>query len=108
MSKTENTTPSDLIWAEDVLTVYRNLGKIITTKSLEGSSSAKALHDWVNADAKNETTFLTSMVQKATEIKQKYSGKEIDDKVVEPERKTILDLKFRLAEAVDESKEVTP
>lgn len=107
MKKTnEEKEPSDLQWASDVMIAYRNLGKIITTKTLEGSSSAKFLWDWAS-NPENSDKFITQTVPKATDILARHRKVEQDDQIIEVERKTILDLKLRLLEAIEEASEAS-
>jgi hypothetical protein len=89
----------DLVWAEEVLTVYQHLGKATGRRAL-GSSSAKHLHEWAS-NPENETKFLTQMVPKATEIVQKYRPPDANSAVNTAERKTVADLQTRLQAAID-------
>ena len=98
---------SELQYARDVMIAVRHMGQIVKTSDLEGSTFAKYLHDWASASAENETKLLTQMAQKSIDILQKYGNKEQDDAIASSERRTILDLKLRLAEAVEAASEIS-
>lgn len=95
---------SDLVWANEVLTVYKHLGQVASKRTLGGSSSAKHLHDLVTSDPKFEVTFLTTMVPKATEIVGKARKEGESESIVVPERRAIAELQALVNEAVAESK----
>lgn len=107
MAAKTNAIESDLQWAMDVMTAYRYLGQTVKTEDLEGSTSARFMWNWASSPG-NADKFLQQTVPKATEILAKHRGTEQNDVVATIEKKTIIDLKLRLAEAVEDSRKVTP
>lgn len=99
----ENTGDDNLVWAKEVLVVYKNLGKKAGRRAL-GSSSAKSLHDWAS-NPDNQEKFLSQMMPKATDILQKARGKEDIDEVTRSEQKSIAELKSFLRLALLETEE---
>lgn len=102
MEPDEQVDSSDLVWAKEVMTVYRFLGQHPTKKAL-GSHSAKHLHDLVSTNPEFEKTFLTSMVQKATDVIQKSRKPEESEHIMATERRAIAELQALVSEAVAES-----
>jgi 2-polyprenyl-3-methyl-5-hydroxy-6-metoxy-1,4-benzoquinol methylase len=111
MAETTATNPAaesrdDLVWANEVLKVYRNLGARGTVRRL-GSRSARHLHEWAS-NSENAEKFLGGMVPKATEIIAKHSRPEESLDLLVAEKRSILELKALLAEAVAKSSLVMP
>lgn len=100
MSKSTN----DLIWAEEVMEVYTSLGSLAGSRDLS-SPSANHLLMWAQQE-ENATKFLADLVPKATAVLAKHRPIDVDDAVVEKDKKTITELKLLLRDAVDESNEV--
>jgi len=91
----------DLVWAREVLKVYRNLGQRGTARRL-GSKSARYLHDWAS-NPENMEKFVSAMVPKATDIMAKNQKPEDSPELVVAEKRSILELKALLAEALSQS-----
>lgn len=100
----EKEITDDLVWAKEVLAVYKNLGKNAGRRAL-GSSSAKVLKDWAE-NSENQEKFLSQMLPKATDILQKARGKEDVDEVTRSEQKSIAELKSLLRLSLVESEEM--
>ncbi len=96
----------DLVWANEVLKVYRNLGARGTVRRL-GSRSARHLHEWAS-NPENAEKFLGGMVPKATDILAKHSRPEESVELAVAEKRSISELKAILAEALDKAALVTP
>lgn len=93
----------ELIWANEVMEVYQNLGTLPESRDWS-SPSASHLFDWARLD-ENETKFLTTMVPKATDLLAKLSPEDVTEAVLEIDTKTIKELKRHLAVAVEASQE---
>jgi len=101
---TENS--DDLVWANEVLKVYRNLGARGTTRRL-GSRSARHLHEWAS-NPENAEKFLSGMVPKATDILAKHQRPEESVDLIAAEKRSIGELKQVLMQALTESQLITP
>lgn len=98
-------TSDELLWANEVMEVYKNLGSLPGSRNWS-SSSASHLYDWVvGEDRKHEEKFLTTIISKATDILTKNSQEDIADAVKEIDLKTITELQLSLATALQASKE---
>lgn len=95
----------DLVWANEVMEVYQNLGSLPDGRSLS-TTSARYLFDWAKEDG-NTTKFLSDLVPKATVLIEKHTPKEVDDAVAEIDNKTIVELQKFLREVVEDSKKET-
>lgn len=95
----------DLVWAREVLLVYRNMGKVAGRRAL-GSSSAKALHEWAS-NPENMKDFYNNIVPKATAVISKYQSEDVSE-VLKAEASSVADLQGRLRKALEAAKEVTP
>lgn len=84
-----------LRFAEDVIAVYES-GKECNK---DWSEHRRELHNWANTD-ENKEKFYTSMVPKAAEIIQKYSGDEDEAFVAREERRSVNELKSILRETL--------
>ena len=93
----KNTT-QDLLWAEEVMDVYRALGSLPGSRTL-ATPSANHLLAWAQR-AENETKFLADLVPKATAILAKHKPVELSEAAAEIDRKTIAELKICLQEAL--------
>lgn len=93
----------ELIWASEVMEVYRNLGTPVEDQRWS-SPSSRYLHTWLRESEKNETAFLKDLVPKATGILEKYGVADIDDEVVLMDSKTVKDLQTLLRDALVASK----
>ena len=93
----------ELVWANEVMEVYRNLGTMPGNRDWS-SPSASHLFDWSQRE-ENETKFLTTMVPKATDILAKHGITDVTDAVVAIDTKTIADLSICLHHAIAASQE---
>lgn len=91
----------ELVWANEVMEVYRNLGTMPDGREWS-STSVSHLFDWAMRED-NETKFLTTMVPKATDILAKHGITDVTDAVVAIDTKTIKDLSLILHSALAES-----
>lgn len=92
---------NDLLWAEEVMEVYQNLGSLPGSRNWS-SPSAKHLFDWAR-EVENETKFLTTMTPKALDLLNKLRPDDVSEAVLEIDTKTIQELKRHLAVAVESS-----
>ena len=93
----------ELIWANEVMEVYQNLGTLPGSRNWS-SPSARHLFDWVSLE-ENKTKFLTTMVPKATDIISKYGDRDVTEEVVKIDKKTLTELHTCLATALEEAQE---
>jgi len=93
----------ELVWANEVMEVYRNLGSLAGSRDWT-SPSASHLFDWAMRE-ENETKFLTTMVPKATDILAKHGITDVTDAVVAIDTKTIADLSIVLHSALQASQQ---
>jgi hypothetical protein len=84
-----------LRFAEDVMAVYESGLEC----DKEWPVQRRELHTWANL-GENKEKFYTSMVPKAAELIQKYSGDEDEAFIVREERRSVNELKFMLKETV--------
>ncbi len=91
----------ELVWANEVMEVYRNLGTMAGSRNWS-STSVSHLFDWAMRED-NETKFLTTMVPKATDILAKHGITDVTDAVVAIDTKTIADLSIVLHSALQEA-----
>lgn len=111
MSETTAANPAsegrdDLVWANEVLKVYRNLGARGTVRRL-GSRSARHLHEWAS-NPENAEKFLGGMVPKATDILAKHARPEESLDLVIAEKRSVAELKAVLAEALNKAASTEP
>jgi len=93
----------ELIWADEVLEVYQNLGKLAGNREWT-STSASHLFDWAMRE-ENEKHFLATMVPKAVDLKSKFGITDVTDAVVAIDTKTIADLSIVLHAALQASQQ---
>ena len=96
----------ELTWAEDVMFVYQNIGRVLTPRQA-GTPARYMMHKLV-ANPKHVEKFLSTTVLKASEIKKKYQRSDSDEEMMKKEHKTITELKEILAEAIESSAEIAP
>lgn len=89
----------DLVWALDVLEVYRLGGK---SPSNDASASVKDLYEW-SLNPENKDKLMITMVPKATDIVAKHRSKETPDVIVQIENRGIAELQTFLKAAIEES-----
>jgi hypothetical protein len=94
----------DLVWAREVLTVYKYQGRRMNGRKF--SSSCKSLHEW-SENPENKDKFLSQMVPKATDILAKNRKNDDPDAVLESEKRSISELQGILKEAIEESEHVS-
>lgn len=87
----------DLVWADEVMEVYRCLNSDSDTTDL--SHSAKYMLDMVRRDD-NAVKFLSDTVPKATALLAKLRPAELDNAAKDIDRKTIAELQKVLKHAV--------
>lgn len=97
MSKKKKQT-DDLVWANEVMEVYRNLGSLPGSRILDTPSAAHLLV-WAQR-SENETKFIADLVPKATAILSKYGVTEIDDATRLIDSKTVKELRKHLNDAL--------
>lgn len=95
----ESKISKDLIWANEILTVYQELGKEPNPEILTTSSMMR-LHKWIKEDEKNEMKFIADIAPKAGAIIEKNAPKDVSDAVHEIDMKTISELQRHLTVAV--------
>ena len=94
----------DLIWAKEVMLVYKNLGKLADPEVLN-TSSMMEIHKWIDEDEKNKFKFITDTAPKAAAIIEKNAPKDVSDAVRDIDVKTIAELQRCLSSAVKASTE---
>lgn len=88
-----------LRWAEDVISVYEAGG----TADPGWSVARNELFNWATSD-ENKEKFYSSLVPKAAEIIQKFSGDEDEEFVARSERKSVSELRTILRETLESAK----
>ena len=97
------TTPKirkDLLWANEIVTVYKEYGSDPPNPEILTTPSMMRLHRWINEDAKNEMKFLADMAPKAAAIIEKNAPKDVSDAIREIDVKTIGELQKCLSSAI--------
>lgn len=89
----------DLLWAREIILVYRNLGKLADPTVLT-TSSAMEVHKWVGEEDKNKMKFIADIAPKAAAIIEKNAPKDVSDAVHDIDMKTISELQRHLSVAV--------
>ena len=106
--KKEAKVARELIYANEVMEVYENLGSLPGSRDWS-STSARHLFQWVTEDDRsNEDKFLTTVVPKAADTIAKHGVVDIDERAVIIDRKTIADLRACLETALLESRGDAP
>lgn len=93
-----------LRYAKDVLLAYDYWKREFPSELIEANPSAQAIHEYGNT-AGNTKEFL-SMVKAASDLLQKHSKDNTPDELMKQEKKSIAELRSRLAAAVSESQTV--
>lgn len=94
---------AELIWANEVMEVYRNLGTMPNSRDWS-TPSASHLFDWVGLE-ENKGKFLSMMVPKASDLLAKLSPEDVTEAVLEIDQKTLKELKRHLHLAIEASQE---
>lgn len=100
---TKQSVSDDLLWAHEVMEVYKNQGSLPGSRSWS-STSAQKMFEWCQ-DEKFYLKFVGDLVPKATAIITKAGLGDVSDAVLEIDAKTIGDLKIALSRAVEASQE---
>lgn len=106
-TETEKATDVSRVFAEDVLFVYRYLGRRLT-KRRAGTHARYELHSWVHENAENRLTFIKTLVPKAQDTLLRFKEEESSQELVLHEKKAVRELQMELREAVLASKSITP
>jgi len=103
MTKRTKKTADDLLWAQEVMEVYKNLGSM-PGKREWSSPSVSHFYDWVvQNDRQNESKFLIDLVPKATALLAKHGLSDVADAVLEIDTKTVKELQRCLRDALGDS-----
>ena len=95
---TKQSVSDDLLWANEVMEVYKNQGSLPGSRAWSSTSAAKMFEGC--QDDKFYLKFVGDLVPKATAIITKVGLGDASDAVLEIDAKTIGDLKIALAAAV--------
>jgi hypothetical protein len=94
----KKTKVNELVWANEVMEVYLNLGSLPNSRDWS-SPSAKHLYEWA-CGVDNQTKFIADLVPKATALLAKLSPEDVTEAVIKLDMKTIGELQRHLEVAV--------
>jgi hypothetical protein len=95
--KSQKVSTSDLVWAEDVMSVYRLGNGVLPTNA---SDSLRSLYRWCQ-NPENNDKLMTQLVLKATDILSKHRAPEEQGAVVVAEKKGIAELQEFLRQHIE-------